>query len=81
MCGYKLVPSKVLQELPYSFRKFGLEIEVPMQMWRKRLRPYEVEVQYHARTRAEGKSISVKDAIAIVFSMALFRITNRRNFS
>jgi glycosyltransferase involved in cell wall biosynthesis len=78
MCGYKLVPSVVLQELPYKFRKFGLEIEIPMQMWRKRIRPYEVEVHYHARTRAQGKSISIKDAIAVVFSMALFRMINRR---
>jgi len=79
MCGYKLVPSEVLQTLPYKYRKFGLEIEIPMQMWTKRKRPYEVEVRYQARTRAEGKSISVKDAIAIVFSMAFFRITNRRS--
>lgn len=78
MCGYKLVPSSLLQELPYRFRKFGLEIEIPMQMWKKRLRPYEVEVSYHARTRADGKSISVRDAIAIIFSMIFFRITNRR---
>jgi glycosyltransferase involved in cell wall biosynthesis len=78
MCGYKLVPSVVLQELPYKFRKFGLEIEIPMQMWRNRIRPYEVEVHYHARTRAQGKSISIKDAIAVVFSMALFRMINRR---
>ena len=78
MCGYKLVPSQVLQELPYKFKKFGLEIEIPMQMWKKRLRPYEVEVHYHARTRAEGKSISVKDAIAIIFSMGYFRLSNRR---
>jgi hypothetical protein len=78
MCGYKLVPSLVLQELPYKFRKFGLEIEIPMQMWRNRIRPYEVEVHYHARTRAQGKSISIKDAIAVVFSMALFRMINRR---
>jgi glycosyltransferase involved in cell wall biosynthesis len=79
MCGYKLVPVQVLQELPYKFKKFGLEIEIPMQMWKKRLRPYEVEVNYHARTRAEGKSISVKDAIAIIFSMACFRLSNRRS--
>ena len=78
MCGYKLVPSLVLQELPYKFRKFGLEIEIPMQMWKKRMRPYEVEVRYHARTRAEGKSITVKDAIAIIFSMGYFRLSNRR---
>lgn len=78
MCGYKLVPTHVLQELPYKFKKFGLEIEIPMQMWKKRMRPYEVEVHYHARTRAEGKSISVKDAIAIIFSMGYFRLSNRR---
>jgi dolichol-phosphate hexosyltransferase len=78
MCGYKLVPTEVLKELPYQFKKFGLEIEIPMQMWKKRLRPYEVEVHYHARTRAEGKSITVRDAIAIIFSMAWFRLSNRR---
>ena len=78
MCGYKLVPAIILQELPYKFKKFGLEIEIPMQMWKKRLRPYEVEVHYHARTRAEGKSISVKDAVAIILSMAYFRLSNKR---
>ena len=81
MCGYKLVPTSVLKDLPYKFRKFGLEIEIPMQMWKKRMRPYEVEVQYHARTRAEGKSITVKDAIAIIISMAAFRVSNRRTVS
>ena len=78
MCGYKLVPSSVIQTLPFKFRKFGLEIEIPMQMWKNRVRPYEVEVQYHARTRAQGKSISVWDAIAIIFSLLHFRLTNRR---
>ena len=52
-----------------------------MQLWKKRMRPYEVEVQYHARTRAEGKSITVKDAIAIIISMAAFRLSNRRTIS
>ena len=78
MCGYKLVPSSVIQTLPFKFRKFGLEIEIPMQMWKNRVRPDEVEVQYHARTRAQGKSISVWDAIAIIFSLLHFRLTNRR---
>jgi glycosyltransferase involved in cell wall biosynthesis len=78
MCGYKLVPSKVIQDLPFRFKKFGLEIEIPMQMWKNRVRPFEVEVQYHARTRAQGKSISVWDAIAIIFSLIHFRLTNRR---
>lgn len=78
MCGYKLVPSETLRTLPYKYKHFGLEIEIPMHMWRHHQRPYEVDVAYRARTRAQGKSISVKDAIAIIFSMAVFRITHRR---
>ena len=78
MCGYKLVPSKLLQDLPYKYKKFGLEIEIPMVMWRNFERPYEVEVSYKARTRAQGKSISVGDAIAVILSMISFRIRNRR---
>jgi dolichol-phosphate hexosyltransferase len=78
MCGYKLIPSKSLQQLPYRYKKFGLEIEIPMHMWQLRQRPYEVEVSYKARSRAEGKSISVKDALAVILSMAIFRITHRR---
>lgn len=78
MCGYKLIPSLVLQQLPYKYKKFGLEIEIPMHMWQLRQRPYEVEVSYKARTRAEGKSISVKDALSVITSMVTFRMTHRR---
>jgi len=79
MCGYKLIPASTLKDLPYKYKKFGLEIEIPMNMWRMRQRPYEIEVSYKARTRAEGKSISVLDAIAVTFSMATFRLLHRRN--
>ena len=78
MCGYKLVPSNFLSELPFKYRKFGLEIEIPMYMWMSRLRPYEIEVEYKPRTRSEGKSISWKDAIHVIASMAIFRITHKR---
>ena len=78
MCGYKLVPSETLQALPYKYKRFGLEIEIPMQMWLNYQRPFEVDVAYRARTRAQGKSISVKDAFAVIKSMVTFRITNRR---
>lgn len=79
MCGYKLFPTASLQSLPYKYKKFGLEIEIPMQMWKERIRPYEIEVAYKARTRAEGKSISILDAFTVIVSMATFRLFNRRN--
>ena len=78
MCGYKLVPTQTLQLLPFKYKHFGLEIEIPMHMWLNHQRPYEVDVEYRARTRAQGKSISVKDALAVITSMAIFRITHRR---
>jgi dolichol-phosphate hexosyltransferase len=78
MCGYKLLPSQTLKDLPFKHKHFGLEIEIPMQMWRHYQRPFEVDVTYKARTRAQGKSISVKDAIAVITSMVVFRITHRR---
>jgi glycosyltransferase involved in cell wall biosynthesis len=78
MCGYKLVPTQTLQSLPFKYKHFGLEIEIPMQMWLNHQRPYEVSVEYRARTRAQGKSISVKDAFAVITSMAFFRLTHRR---
>ena len=78
MCGYKLIPSQVLQQLPYKYKKFGLEIEILVHMWQLGQRPYEIEVAYRARSRAEGKRISVKDALAIITSMATFRATHRR---
>ena len=78
MCGYKLVPSETLQSLPFKYKHFGLEIEIPMQMWLNHQRPFEVDVAYRARTRAQGKSISVKDAFAIIASMAIFRVMHRR---
>ena len=78
MCGYKLIPSDFLLKLPFKYRKFGLEIEIPMDMWKKGLRPYEIGVAYKARTRSEGKSISVKDAIHIVAALIMFRVTHKR---
>ncbi len=78
MCGYKLVPSWVLKELPYKYRKFGIEIEVTMFLWKHRQRPFEMEVSYKARNRNDGKSIHVADAFFIILSMFSYRINNSR---
>jgi glycosyltransferase involved in cell wall biosynthesis len=78
MCGYKLIPTRTLQQLSYKYKKFGIEIEIPMNMWKNYQRAYEVEVSYKARSRADGKSISVSDAVRVILAMILFRLTNKR---
>ena len=73
MCGFKLMPSEYFQECPFRYRKFGIEVELPLYLWLKRLRPYEILVDYKPRSREEGKVIGVKDAIQIIFDLCLFR--------
>lgn len=78
MCGYKLVPTRVLKELPYKFKKFAIEIEIPIALWKQRIRPYEIKVDYAPRSRDDGKMISVKDAIAIICTLIFHRFFKAR---
>ena len=78
MCGYKLVPTKVLQDLPYKFKKFAIEIEIPIYLWKQRIRPHEVKVGYSPRSRLDGKMISAKDAISIIFTLITHRALKAR---
>ena len=74
MCGYKLVPTPMLQSLPFKFKKYAIEIEIPIHLWENKIRPFEVQVEYFPRSRAEGKGITVHDAVSIISSMILYRI-------
>mgnify|MGYP000733871113 CR=1 FL=1 len=78
MCGYKLVPTKVLQDLPYKFKKFAIEIEIPIYLWKQRIRPHEVKVGYSPRSRLDGKMISAKDAVSIIFTLITHRALKAR---
>jgi glycosyltransferase involved in cell wall biosynthesis len=74
MCGYKLLPKRHFQECPFNYSKFAIEIELPLHLWLKRLRPYEILVDYTPRSREEGKVIGVKDAVQIIADLLIFRI-------
>ena len=74
MCGYKLVPTPMLQSLPFKFKKYAIEIEIPIHLWENKIRPFEVQVEYFPRSRAEGKGITVHDAVSIISSMIWYRI-------
>jgi hypothetical protein len=41
--------------------------------------PYEIPISYRARSRLQGKTISIKDALDIVLKIILNRIITRRN--
>ena len=74
MCGFKLMPTQYFKECPYRYSKFGLEVELPLYLWLKRLRPFEISVDYTPRNREQGKVIGIKDAFQIIFDLFVFRI-------
>jgi glycosyltransferase involved in cell wall biosynthesis len=78
MCGFKLMPSQYFQECPFRYRKFGIEVELPLYLWLKRLRPFEILVDYKPRSREEGKVIGVKDALQIIGDLVIFRLRMAR---
>jgi dolichol-phosphate hexosyltransferase len=70
---YKLLPLPLYRELAIKSRGFGMEAEVTGKLLRRKMRPYEVPISYHARTREEGKKITWKDGVE-----ALWILTKER---
>jgi len=78
MCGYKLVPTQFLKSIPYKFKNYAIEIEIPIHLWEQGIRPYEVQVEYCPRSRSDGKGITVKDAVKIILTLIPYRILKAR---
>jgi len=77
MCCLKLAPTDFYQSLSFKYSGFGIDVEIPMQIWRQKFKAREVEVSYKPRTRLEGKSITMIDGIKIVYYMVSFRLFYR----
>lgn len=78
MCGFKLMPTEYFLKCPFRYGKFGIEVELPLNLWLQRLRPFEVLIDYKPRSREEGKVIGVKDGIQIVLDLIIFRVRMAR---
>lgn len=74
MCGLKLVPTKLIKEEKLRLKRFAIEVEIPMILWRNRIQVYEIEVDYSPRGRQEGKVIGLRDAVYVIFSISFRRI-------
>jgi glycosyltransferase involved in cell wall biosynthesis len=68
---FKLMPVELYRSLEIRSRGFGMEAEVTGKLLRRRYRPFEVPISYHARTREEGKKITWRDGVEALW--ILFR--------
>jgi glycosyltransferase involved in cell wall biosynthesis len=71
---FKLMPIELFRELDVRSTGFGMEAEVTGKLLRRRIRPYEVPISYHARSREEGKKITAWDGVEALAILARERV-------
>jgi glycosyltransferase involved in cell wall biosynthesis len=64
---YKMVRTELLQSLPLTADRFGIEPELTARLAQAQARIYELPISYHGRSYAEGKKINWKDGVAALW--------------
>jgi glycosyltransferase involved in cell wall biosynthesis len=75
---YKLMPLQLYRDLGIASAGFGMEAEITGKLLARRIRPFEVPVSYHARSREAGKKITWRDGVQALWILARLRMTARR---
>lgn len=70
--GYKAFRADILRTMPIRSRRFGIEPEITAKVAKRRCIVYEVPINYHGRTYAEGKKIGWRDGLAAIFTILRF---------
>jgi glycosyltransferase involved in cell wall biosynthesis len=78
---FKLMPIELYRQLDVRSTGFGMEAEVTGKLLRRHIRPYEVPISYHARSRAEGKKITAWDGVEAVAILARERLRRVKSTS
>ena len=75
---YKMVRRELLQSLPLSARRFGIEPELTARLAQAEARIYELPISYHGRSYAEGKKIGWKDGVSALWSILKYNVAPPR---
>jgi glycosyltransferase involved in cell wall biosynthesis len=75
---YKMVKRELLQSLPLSAQRFGIEPELTARLAQARARIYELPISYHGRSYDEGKKIGWKDGVAAIWYILRANFTGPR---
>ncbi len=71
---YKLVRADVLQRLPLTAERFGIEVELTARLAQAGARIWELPISYSGRTYAEGKKIGWRDGLAALFHVLRYNL-------
>ncbi len=75
---YKLVKTKLIQQLDLKERRFGFEPEVTAKLSRlPKIRFYEVGISYYGRSYEEGKKIGWRDGFRAIWCILKYNLWSR----
>ena len=75
---YKMVRRELLDELPLSANRFGIEPEITARLAQAGARIYELPISYHGRSYAEGKKIGWKDGISALGCIVKYNLFSQK---
>lgn len=70
---YKLMPLAVYRTLDIRSAGFGMEAEITAKLLKRGARPYEVPINYKARSREEGKKLTWWDGVQALWILLKVR--------
>jgi glycosyltransferase involved in cell wall biosynthesis len=71
---FKLMPTALYRDLDVRSAGFGMEAEITGKLLRRGLRPYEVPINYRARSREAGKKLTWRDGVAALWILLRERV-------
>jgi glycosyltransferase involved in cell wall biosynthesis len=71
---YKMVRRELLQSLPLSANRFGIEPELTARLAQAGARIYEMQISYDGRSYAEGKKIGWKDGFSALWCIWKYNV-------
>jgi glycosyltransferase involved in cell wall biosynthesis len=71
---YKMVRRELLQSLPLSASRFGIEPELTARLAQAGARIYELPISYDGRSYAEGKKIGWKDGVSALWCIWKYNV-------
>jgi glycosyltransferase involved in cell wall biosynthesis len=66
MTCYKAFKTEVIKGITITSNRFGFEAEITGEVFKRKLRVYEVPISYSGRSYAEGKKIKWKDFFVVI---------------
>jgi glycosyltransferase involved in cell wall biosynthesis len=76
---YKMVRRELLEILPLSASRFGIEPELTARLAQAGARIYELPISYDGRSYADGKKIGWKDGVSALWSILRYNLTGPRS--